>query len=262
MNGRETLEAYVRSRLKGKPLALMAHAVAGYPSLDANRRMLLAMEEAGVDLVELQLPFSEPIADGPVFLKANQVAIEDGLNWNRYFELAAWAREACSFPVLFMGYYNSVFRMGEEAFCRRLKEAGLRGFILADLPFEEATDLNRRARSLGIDPILIVTPTSSPERIQKIAAGASGFLYCVARKGVTGKRTDLSRGVADFVATVRRATNLPLGLGFGLKSAADVSSVRGLVDIAIVGTACLETWEREGDTGYRKFLQELVAATR
>ncbi|MGQ9590032.1 MAG: tryptophan synthase subunit alpha [Planctomycetota bacterium] len=258
---RETLEGCVRAKLAKKPLALMAHAVAGYPSLEANRRMLLAMEEAGVDLVELQLPFSEPIADGPLFLKANQAAIEDGLTWSAYFELARWASRSCSFPVLFMGYANSVFRMGEEAFCDRLVEAGLRGFILADLPCEEAANLHRRARERGLDPILIVTPTSTPERIAKIAAEASGFLYCVARKGVTGKRTDLSRGVAEFIARVRGSTKLPLGLGFGLKTPEDVASIRGLADIAIVGTACLEAWEEEGEAGYRRFLSGLVAAT-
>ncbi len=257
-----TLESAIRSRLEEKPLALMAHAVAGYPSLEANRRMLLAMAEAGVDLVELQLPFSEPIADGPVFLRANQAAIEEGMNWDAYFELASWATKACPLPILFMGYYNSVFRMGGEVFLSRLRDSGLRGFIIADLPYEEAGDLNRGARSLGLDPILIVTPTSPPERLRKIAAEGSGFLYCVARKGVTGRRTDLSQGVADFLAAVRRATSLPLGLGFGLKTPQDVASIRGLADIAIVGTACLETWEREGEPGYRKFLAELVAATR
>lgn len=258
---RESLEGYVRAKLSKKPLALMAHAVAGYPSLEANRRMLLAMEEAGVDLVELQLPFSEPIADGPVFLKANQAAIEDGLTWSAYFDLAAWASRSLSFPVLFMGYANSVFRMGEEVFCDRLVQAGLRGFILADLPCEEAATLHRHARERNLDPILIVTPTSSPERLSKIASEASGFLYCVARKGVTGKRTDLSLGVADFIARVRRATKLPLGLGFGLKTPEDVASIRGLADIAIVGTACLEAWEHDGEAGYRRFLSGLVTAT-
>lgn len=256
------LESYVRSRLKEKPLLLMAHAVAGYPSIDANRAMLEAMEATGVDIVELQLPFSEPIADGPVFVKANQEAIARGIRWDDYFELLAWASRRCSFPALFMGYANSVYRMGSEEFCRRLGAAGGRGFIVADLPPEEGRELNERARASRIDAILIATPMTTDERLAEIACQSSGFLYCAARKGVTGRRTDLSAGVGEFLARVRRATPLPLGLGFGLKTPQDIRSVRGKADIAIVGTACLDAWEREGAEGYRRFLGELVAATR
>jgi len=256
------VEAYIRDRLRRKPLLLMAHAVAGYPSLDANRAMLESMEEAGVDLVELQLPFSEPIADGPSFVRANQEAIEAGMRREAYFELMTWAASRFSFPLLFMGYYNSVYRMGEDAFCRRLAGAGAKGFIVADLPPEEGRGLNESARAVGLDPILILAPTSSDERLAKISRQASGFIYCVARKGVTGRRTDISAGVGDFLARARRASPLPLGLGFGLKTAEDVRRVRGMADIAIVGTACLEAWEREGREGYQRFLKELVAETR
>jgi tryptophan synthase alpha chain len=255
------LEPYIRRRLSRKPLLLMAHAIAGYPCLDANRAMLEAMDASGVDLVELQLPFSEPIADGPVFVRANQEAIDRGMRWDDYFELLSWASSRCSFPTLFMGYYNSVYRMGADAFCRRLAAAGARGFILADLPPEEGRALNERGRSSGLDPILIMTPSSGEERLGEIASQASGLVYCVARKGVTGRHTDLSSGVEDFLARVRRATRLPLGLGFGLKTPEDVRGVRGKAEVAIVGTACLEAWELEGREGYRRFLADLVAET-
>jgi tryptophan synthase alpha chain len=256
------LEPWIRDRLRGKPLLLMAHAVAGYPSLDANRAMLECMEEAGVDLVELQLPFSEPIADGPAFVKANQDAIDAGVRRHAYFALLGWAAGRLSCPVLYMGYYNSVYRLGEGAFCERLAGAGAKGFIVADLPPEEGRTLFERGRAEGLDPILIMTPTSADERLAEIGRQASGFVYCVARKGVTGKQTDVSAGVAEFLSRARRATPLPLGLGFGLKTPDDVRRVRGLADIAIVGTACLEAWQRGGRTGYRRFLRDLVAATR
>jgi len=259
---RESLEQRIREGLARKPLLLMAHAVVGYPSLEANRRMLESMEAAGVDLVELQLPFSEPIADGPSFVKANQEAISKGVRWDAYFDLLRWASRTCSFPRLFMGYYNSAFRMGEEEFCDRLAEAGASGFIIADLPPEEGRGLKALARKRGLDPILIMTPATSPERLAEIGAQASGFIYCVARKGVTGRRTDLSAEVEGFLARARKATPLPLGLGFGLKSPADVRRTRGIADIAIVGTACLEAWERDGPDGYEKFLKALVAETR
>ncbi|MBI4607303.1 MAG: tryptophan synthase subunit alpha [Planctomycetes bacterium] len=257
------LEAHLRERLRSKPLLLMAHAVAGYPSLDDNWRMLEVLEAAGVDLVELQLPFSEPIADGPVFVKANQEAIQGRrgrTSWEAYFDLLRRAAARFRFPLLFMGYYNSVFRMGEERFCERLAGAGARGFIVADLPPEEARSLNACARRRGLDPILIMTPTSSPGRLREIAAQASGFVYCVARKGVTGKRTDLSRGVEGFLARCRAATPLPLGLGFGIKAPEDVRALRGLAEIAIVGTACLEAWEGRGPEGYRELLSGLAGA--
>lgn len=254
------LEAYIRGKLEREPLLLMTHAVVGYPSLDANWHMLEAMAGAGVDLVELQLPFSEPIADGPWFVRANHGAIEAHTSWDDYFGLVARATEAFDLGVLFMGYYNSVFRMGEERFAERLARAGARGFIVADLPPEEAVRLNAVARGEGLDPVLLMTPTSSEERLAEIARQASGLVYCVARKGVTGRRTDLSQGVGPFLARCRRATRLPLALGFGIKTPEDVRAVRGLADIAIVGTACLEAWERRGREGYGEFLESLVRA--
>ena len=263
MTGARTagLESHVRERLAKKPLLLMAHVVVGYPSLDANWAMLEAMDGAGVDLVELQLPFTEPIADGPSFVKANHDAIQAGTAWRAYFDLTARAARRFSSPILFMGYYNSVFRMGAERFCARLSEAGMSGFILADLPPEEAAELNAMARGRELDPILLMTPTNSPARLAEIGRQASGFVYCTARKGVTGRKTDLSQGVAAFLERCRTATSLPLGLGFGIKTAADVREVRGLANIAIVGTACLEVWEERGADGYRQFLKTLAAET-
>jgi tryptophan synthase alpha chain len=240
----------------------MAHAVAGYPSLEANWEMLEAMERAGVDLVELQLPFSEPIADGPVFVRANQEAIEGRIHRDDYFALLERAAAAFPFALLFMGYYNSVFRLGEEAFTRKLAAAGARGYIVADLPPEEATSLNALARGRGLDPVLIMTPTNSEARLAEIARQASGFVYCVARKGVTGRQTDLDQGVESFLARCRRSTPLPLALGFGIRRPEDVRALRGRADIAVVGTACLEAWERGGRRGYGEFLEALAKETR
>jgi tryptophan synthase alpha chain len=255
------LERHVRDELERKPILLMTHVVVGYPSLDANWTMLEAMEDAGVDLVELQLPFSEPIADGPSFVKANQEAIRAGTTWATYFDFAARAAQRFRFPLLFMGYYNSVFRMGGARFCARLAEAGMRGFIVADLPPEEAIELNAMARARGLDPILLMTPASSSERLHEIGRHASGFVYCLGRKGVTGRKTDLSHGVADFLGRCRMATALPLALGFGIRTPADVRALRGLADIVIVGTACLEVWEARGADAYRDFLKSLAGET-
>ncbi|OLF09749.1 tryptophan synthase subunit alpha [Actinophytocola xinjiangensis] len=255
-----SLEGVLRRGLERKPILLMTHLVVGYPSLEDNWAMLEAMNQAGVDLVELQLPFSEPIADGPRFVKANHDAIQAGVSWSTYFSFASRAARI-GFPVVFMGYYNSVFRMGAEAFCSRLAEAGLSGFIIPDLPPEEAVDLNTLARDCGLDPILTMTPTNSPERLAQIGRQASGFLYCTARTGVTGRQTDLSQGVAEFLRRCREATPLPLGLGFGIRTAKDVRVAREhSADIAIVGTAGTQAWEELGVEGYRSFLKGLVDA--
>lgn len=254
------LEKYIREQLRERRILLMTHAVVGYPSLEDNWHMLECMHDAGVALVELQLPFSEPIADGPVFVKANQSALQHGLHWDQYFEFMAKAAERFSFPLIFMGYYNSVFCMGNESFCARLKQAGGQGYIVADLPPEQALELDGHAREQGLNPIHLMTPTNSDARLREIAANAAGFVYCVARKGVTGNKTELDQSTMDYIQRCRNATDLPLALGFGIKSEADIESLAGHIDIAIIGTACLEVWEQRGERGCREFLQSLHEA--
>jgi len=256
------LADYLTRKLKERGLLLMTHAVVGYPSLDDNWAMLECMHEAGVDLVELQLPFSEPIADGPRFIRANQEALDHGLHRDDYFDFFARAAEAFKFPLLFMGYYNSVFRMGHEQFCKRLRAAGGAGYIIADLPLEEARELDAFAHRHDLAPIHIVTPLNAEARLKAIAETASGFIYCVARKGVTGKATQLDADLQDYMQRCRRIIKLPLALGFGIRTAEHVRRLHGVADIAIVGSACLEAWETRGRQGYRAFLQELHEATR
>jgi tryptophan synthase alpha chain len=255
------LGAYIRARLRRKKLLLMTHAVVGYPSLEANMAMLEAMQRADADLVELQLPFSEPIADGPVFVRANQRALEAGLTREQYFAFMQRATASFDFKVLFMGYYNSVFQMGHASFCACLAEHGGSGFILADLPPEEAGDLYQHAERYQLAPILLLTPTTPLPRLQQIARQARGFVYCVARRGVTGAHTIVDQGLKAFVARCRQATSLPLALGFGLQTGADLRQVQGLVDIGIVGTALLTAWEQGGAEQYEALLQALRAAT-
>ena len=177
------LETYIRQRLQRKKLLLMTHAVVGYPSLEANLRMLEAMQRADVDLVELQLPFSEPIADGPVFVRANQRALEAGMNWERYFTFMQRAASLFDFKLLLMGYYNSILQMGHDRFCACLAEHGGSGFIVADLPPEESGDLLQHADTHHLCPIVLMTPTNPMPRLHEIARHARGFIYCVARKG-------------------------------------------------------------------------------
>ena len=255
------LETYIRQRLQRKKLLLMTHAVVGYPSLEANMAMLEAMQRAEVDVVELQLPFSEPIADGPVFVRANQHALEAGMNWERYFTFMQRVTTAFDLKILMMGYYNSVLQMGHDTFCACLAEHGGSGFIVADLPPEEASDLFQHADAHHLSPIVLMTPTNSMPRLREIARHARGFVYCVARKGVTGKQTYIDDSLEAFMARCRRATPLPLALGFGLRTGVDLRRLHGLADMGILGTVLLTTWEHGGAAQYELLLQDLRAAT-
>jgi tryptophan synthase alpha chain len=250
------LETYLRQRQQRKTLLLMTHVVVG-----ANMVMLEAMQRAEVDVVELQLPFSEPIADGPVFVRANQHALEAGMHWAQYFKFMQRVTRAFDFKILMMGYYNSVLQMGHATFCACLAEHGGSGFIVADLPPEEAGDLFQHADRHHLSPIVLMTPTNTLARLQEIARHARGFVYCVARRGVTGKQTHIDTSLEAFMARCRRATSLPLALGFGLRTGADLRRLHGLADMGILGTALLTAWEQGGATQYEQLLQDLHAAT-
>ena len=258
--GMTPMEDYIRQRLRRKRLLLMTHAIVGYPSFDANMAMLEAMQQADVDLVELQLPFSEPIADGPVFVRANQCALEAGVAWDNYFAFMQRATAAFDFKILMMGYYNSILQMGHERFCACLSEHGGEGFIVADLPPEEADDLHQYAAFYRQAPIVMMTPVNSEPRLREIGTKAGGFVYCVARRGVTGRPTQVDESLEAFIARCRSATSLPLALGFGLRTRQDLQQVKGLVDIGIIGTALLMAWEQGGKETYGALLQELASA--
>lgn len=254
------LNTYIRQRLETSRILVMTHLIAGFPSLEANWEMLEEMASTGVDLVELQMPFSEPVADGPTFARANQHALAGGLKLGQYFSLMEKAAKTFSFPLLMMGYYNTVFRMGHGPFCQALQDRGGVGFILPDLPIEEYGDLFTHSQRCGLSPIMLMAPTNSDARLAQIGEHASGMVYAVARKGVTGSRTELEEGTFGFVARCRRATDQPIGMGFGLRRGKDVRQLQGQVEVAIVGSALLDAWEGGGRAGYRALLAELAAA--
>ncbi|MGC4067683.1 MAG: tryptophan synthase subunit alpha [Polyangiaceae bacterium] len=186
------LEAYIAERKKQSDLLLMTHIVIGYPSLAASLEIVDAMVEAGVDLMELQVPFSEPIADGPVILKANQESLRSGIRVDDCFRFAETVCARHAIPFLFMGYYNTLVARGVDAFVARAKSSGLRGAIVPDLPPEEGAEYLSAMQRHSLDPIFIFSPNSPDERMQEVAKYARGFVYCVARKGVTGSKTQFS----------------------------------------------------------------------
>ena len=253
------LENFLAERKKDKDLLVMAHVVCGYPSFEDNMQELEIMAEAGVDLVELQFPFSEPSADGPLFVNANEQSLKSGTTVDQCFEFMKQASERFPFQLLMMGYYNTVFKMGEETFIKRLKEAGGVGYILPDLPVEESAKLHRISEEAGVEPIILMTPTSSDKRLAKLGEASRGLVYVVARKGVTGSKTNMGDDVLALIERCRQHTDVPIGVGFGISSKEDMDFLRGNADMAIVGTAALKIWEQSGAEGLRSFFAELMA---
>jgi tryptophan synthase alpha chain len=252
-----TLTSEIRGLRKRKDVLLMTHLVLGYPSLEVNAEVVGQMVENGVDLIELQIPFSEPVADGPVIARACQEAIAGGITVRRCLDFAAAMTKEHPIPFLFMTYYNILFRFGEEAFFTEAKKMGIKGFIVPDLPPEEGEEYLARAGRHGIAPIQIFAPTSTDARMRTLASSADGFIYCVARRGVTGSRTDFDRGFDDYLARCRAATDLPLAVGFGIQDRDDVAALAGRADIAVIGTRTIRLVEEEGAAAVGPFIAGL-----
>ena len=253
------LQRFIAERKQSKDILVMAHVVCGYPSFEENLQELEIMAEAGVDLVELQFPFSEPSADGPLFVRANEQSLKSGTTVDQCFDFMKLVSARFPFKVLMMGYYNTAFKMGEATFVTRVKESGGVGYILPDLPIEESAELHRLSEEAGIEPIILMTPTTSDARLVKLGAVSRGLVYVVARKGVTGSKTQMGDDVLALIERCRQHTDVPLGVGFGISSKADIDVLRGHADIAIVGTAALKTWQEGGAPALRKFFAELMA---
>lgn len=253
------LEEYLRARREEREILLMTHIVLGHPSFDDSLRVVESMVEAGVDLMELQIPFSEPIADGPVILHANQQSLAAGTRVEQCLRFAEDVASRFDIPFLAMSYYNILFRHGVAEFAKALASAGLRGAIVPDLPPEEAGEYLSAMDACALDPIFIYSPNTSDERMRMIAEHARGFVYCVARKGVTGARTDFSSELDAYLARCRAATSLPLALGFGVKDRADVDALRGKADIAVVGTQTIRVAEEQGIAAVGPFIAGLRA---
>lgn len=252
------LETLIRERLKEKPLLLMTHIVIGYPDLDTSFELVKAMVEAGVDLMELQIPFSEPLADGPVIISANQQALANGISVAQCLDFGARAARTFAIPFLFMSYSNILIQYGMDRFARTMARNKIAGAIVPDLPPEEGADYLEAMRAHHLAPIMIAAPTTPEPRLRLLAAQGAGFVYCAARKGVTGLQTDFSQDLDAYLARCRRAIDLPLALGFGVKDRADCDFLRGKVDIAVIGSETLRRADQGGPDAVGRFIRSLV----
>lgn len=229
----ETFAALRRRGEKG----LIPFLTAGDPDLRTSERICLAAARAGADVIEIGLPFSDPLADGPIIQAGNQRALKGGITTAGALELVARLRERIPQPIVLLTYYNPVFRYGVERFLAAAAAAGVDGLIVPDLPFEESGDLRASAVARGIDPICLLAPTSTDARIAEQVAAARGFVYCVSLTGVTGVRERLSDRAADLVRRVRERTDLPLAVGFGISTPEQAAAACRYADAAIVGSA-------------------------
>lgn len=243
--------------------AFIGFLTAGDPSLEKSEEYILEMARAGADLIEIGIPFSDPVAEGEVIEKADQRALAAGTTTDGVFELAARVRVKVNIPLVLLTYLNPVFTYGYERFFQKCEESGIDGIIIPDLPFEERGEIAGIAKAHGVIPITMIAPTSE-ERIQKLAEQAEGFIYLVSSMGVTGVRSEIVTDLPKIVSKIRKATDVPVAVGFGVARPEQAKEIASFADGAIVGSKIVSLIEQCGDKaaeplyGYVKEMKEAV----
>ena len=229
---------------KGK--AFIPFITCGDPSLEVTEQLVYAMEEAGADLIELGIPFSDPTAEGPVIQGANVRALSGGVTTDKVFDMVVKIRKNSSVPMVFMTYANVVFSYGTERFIKTAAEIGMDGLILPDVPYEEKEEFDIVCKKYGIDLISLIAPTSH-ERVAQIAKDAEGFVYCVSSLGVTGTRTNITTDIGAMVKLVKAAKDIPCAVGFGISTPEQAKKMAAQSDGAIVGSAIVKLCAAHGE---------------
>jgi len=220
-------------------LGLIAYITAGDPSLEASARIVVAAAEAGADIIELGVPFSDPVADGPVIQRASERALRNGTNLAGVLELVRNLRSHTEVPLVLFSYFNPILQMGLQKFAESAASAGADGVLITDLTPEEADEYRATVQAQGLDTIFLAAPTSTDQRLARIATASTGFLYLVSRTGVTGEREALPEGLPALVRRIRHFTSLPIAVGFGISLPSHVSVLGGIADAAVVGSALM-----------------------
>jgi tryptophan synthase alpha chain len=249
----------IMSVFKGGHKALIAYITAGYPDIKATPEIARALAENGADIIELGIPFSDPLADGATIQKASYLALQRGTTPEMCLEAAMDIRRMIKTPLVFMTYYNPVLNYGLEAFCRACGKAGINGLIVPDLPPEEGSELEEITRKHDLDLIYMLAPTSTEERIDEAGKRSRGFIYLVSLTGVTGTRDDLPKELEGFVKRVRQKVRQPLCVGFGISSVEQAQRVAATADGVIVGSRLIQLIEGDATLGS---LKSFVASLR
>jgi tryptophan synthase alpha chain len=245
-------ERFATRRAEGRP-AFVAFLTAGDPSLERTVEAAVELDRAGADVLELGVPFSDPLADGPVIQRASERALARGVTLARVLETVRRIRERSELPLLLFSYFNPLLQHGLERLAREAREAGADGALVTDLPPEEAGEWIAAARRAGLDTVFLAAPTSPPERLKRVAEASRGFVYAISRTGVTGERQALSEDARPLVERLRALTDVPVALGFGLSTPDQVRDAAAVADGVVVGSALVRFLEEhpEGDLGAR-----------
>ncbi|MFC6671977.1 tryptophan synthase subunit alpha [Marinobacterium aestuariivivens] len=252
------LHTFIEQQRSARPVLLMTHVVYGYPSVDESLALMRDLLETGVELLEVQFPFSDPSADGPSILHACHEALQQSPTLQRCLEdIAVLSRDFPDSRVLLMSYLNPLFRHGLERLPAAAATAGIVGFIVPDLPIELAASYRDACAEAGVEPVWLLTPETPPARMRQICEAATGMLYCVSRKGVTGQSGESTQPLEAYLAAIRQHTGLPLAVGFGIRTPAQVAALQGQADIAIVGSGLLDAYNQGGRAAVRDLVRSL-----
>lgn len=259
------LEAKFRELRDRHAKGLVIYVTAGDPRLEATGEILAAVDRAGADVIELGVPFSDPLADGPAIQQASERALKGGATLRKIFDWLPRWREAVRAPIILFSYYNPVLQHGLENFAQAASRAGADGALIVDLTPEEAEPYVETMRAHHLDTIFLASPTSTDERLERVAKVTTGFLYLISRTGVTGERDEISSAVRPLIERVRRYTELPLAVGFGISNPPQVREVQALADAAVVGSAVVHAIEKhyssEGAVAVERFVRWLKEGT-
>jgi tryptophan synthase alpha chain len=246
---------------KAKKKAFIAFITAGDPDLDTTVELVFALEKAGADIVELGVPFSDPLADGPTIQAASYRSLQKGTTLKKILAVVKRIRQRSQVPLALMTYYNPVFHFGEKAFAEQAKAAGVDGVIIPDLPLEEAGDLRRFAMKDGLATIFFVAPTTTPDRLKPVVKAATGFIYYVSVAGVTGGRKAVASEIAKKIRLVKKITDKPVCIGFGVSTPDEARAMSRVADGVIVGSAIVkEIHKNAGSKGLAAHIETFVAA--
>jgi tryptophan synthase alpha subunit len=249
-------------RQKNK-LGLMTHVVVGYPRLEETIRLVKAMVEAGANIIELQMPFSDPVADGPTIMTACKESLDRGTKIRDCLRIMSQLSNEVKVPLLFMGYYNLIFNYGVEKFCQDASKAGAQGLIIPDIPPDEESGEHyyEFCYKYHLAPVVVISPASTEKRLEMLTRYARGFVYTVSRYGITGARTELAPELVDYLKWVKQFIQLPLAVGFGISKKEHVLALAPYAEIAVMGSALINRYnelpEGEKIEGIKKFVQEL-----
>ena len=238
--------------------SLVGYYPAGFPTVDSSIDALVAMCEDGVDILEIGVPYSDPVMDGEVIQKATETALENGFKLNDLFRVIKGVRERVSNPILVMTYWNPVLSYGVEKFAKNLKDSGAQGLITPDLIPDEANEWLKASDELGLDRVFLVAPSSSEERVKNNSDKSSGFVYAVSTMGITGERSEVDKLAREVVTRIKSVSTTPACVGVGISTAAQVRDVISYADGAIVGTAFIKSYQENGLSGLRHKVSELA----